>query len=267
MWATLALTTVLNLSPAQTNLEFKNVRATYGLLGQDRKDAAVMPGDVYVVTFDIDGLTVGKDDRIKYAMGLELFNSKNESVYKKDQEPLEAVNTLGGSRVPAFANVNIGFDTAPGEYTLVVNVNDTLSKKSEKLTHKFEIKKLEFGVVRLGYAYSPSFQPAPPTGIVGQTYYAVFTVVGWELAEKTKMPDVTAEVVITDADGKPTLNEPMQGKVDSLKEEFLKLKVIPMSFPISLNRAGKFKMTVNVADKVTGKKATYSLDLTVIEPK
>jgi hypothetical protein len=226
-----------------------------------------MPGDIYVLTFDIDGLTVGKDDRIKYAMGLELFNSKNESVFKKEPEPLEAVNSLGGSRVPAFANVNIGFDTTPGEYSVVITVTDTASKKSEKLSRKFEVKKLDFGIVRLGYAYSPSFQPAPPTGIVGQTYYAVFTVVGWGTVEKTGMPDVTAEVVIADADGKPTLNEPMQTKVDNLKDEPLKLKVIPMSFPISLNRAGKFKITVNVADKVSGKKSTQTLDLNIIEPK
>jgi hypothetical protein len=267
MWATLALTTALNLSPAQTALEFKNVRPTYGFLGQERKEAAVMPGDLYVLAFDIEGLTVGKDDRIKYAMGLELLNSKNESQFKKDPEPLEAFNTLGGARVPAFANIYIGFETAPGDYNLVVTVTDRTTMKTEKLTHKFEVKKLEFGAVRLGYTYFPSNQPAPPIGIVGQTYLVVFTVVGWDLSEKTKMPEVTAEVQITDADGKPTISEPMTAKVDMVKDEFLKLKVMPMSFQISLNRPGKFKLAIAVTDKVTGKKASYNLDLQVIEPK
>jgi hypothetical protein len=267
MWATLALTAALNLAPGADGLSFKNVRPTFGLLGQERKDTAILPGDTYVLTFDIDGLTIGKDDRIKYAMGLELLDSKGKSQFKKDEEPLEAINTLGGTLIPAFANVNIGFDTEPGEYELVVNVKDRATNMSKQLRHKFEVKKLEFGVVRLGYAYHPSFQPAPPFGIVGQTYYAVFTIVGWDLAKTTNMPDVTAEVIIHDADGKATLAAPMQGKVDTLKEEFLKVKVIPMSFPISLNRAGKFKVTINVEDKAGMKKASYSLDLTVIEPK
>jgi len=57
MWATLALSTVLNLTPAQkNNLDFENVRATYGVLGHERKDSKIYPGDIYVLTFDIVGL-------------------------------------------------------------------------------------------------------------------------------------------------------------------------------------------------------------------
>src|SRR6516165_7891475 len=104
MWATLALTTAL-LAPAQEGLEFKNVRATYGPLGQERKDDKVLPGDVYFLHFDIDGLTVDKNDRIRYSMGVDFLNKDGESQFKQDAVPQETFNSLGGNRVPAFASV------------------------------------------------------------------------------------------------------------------------------------------------------------------
>src|SRR5262249_53909617 len=53
MWAALALTTVLNVAPAQ--LELKNDRMTYGVLGQERKGDTLYPGEMLVVAFDIEG--------------------------------------------------------------------------------------------------------------------------------------------------------------------------------------------------------------------
>jgi hypothetical protein len=266
MWATLALATTLNLAPAQGGLEFKNVRPTYGFLGPERKDNSLLPGDVYVLAFDIEGLMVGKDDRILYAMGVELVNAKGESQFKKDPQDLEAVNTLGGSRVPAFANAQIGLDTAPGKYTLIVTVNDRAAKTSKQLRNEFEVMPLRFGLTRFGFS-SATGEAVPPLGAVGQTYYLNFTVVGGGFAEKTGQPDITAEVVVTDEAGKSTLNQPIQARVQNVRDEFLKLKVIPMNFPVSLNRPGKFKLSVTVTDKVGGKKAEQSIDLNVTEPK
>lgn len=265
MWATLALATTLNLAPA-AGPEFKNVRATYGFLGAERKADSLLPGDVLILAFDIDGLTVGKDDIIKYEMGVELLDSKGAPQFKKDPQPLEAINTLGGARVPAFANAQIGLDTAPGDYTLNVTVTDRAAGKSEKLTHKFSVLKPAFGMVRVGYS-SGSGEPAPPLGVVGQTLYLNFTVVGYGTNEKTGDPDILAEVVVTDDTGKTTLNNPIQGKVQKITDDFKKLKVVPMNFPVSLNRAGKFKLAFTVTDKLTGKKVDNALELTVIEPK
>jgi hypothetical protein len=40
-----------------------------------------------------------------------------------------------------------------------------------------------------------------------------------------------------------------------------------MSFTLALNRPGKFKLELKATDKVTGKTAELSLDLTVVELK
>src|SRR5215469_8307877 len=77
MWTTLALMSALNWTPAQAGkLELKNDRVTYGILGQERKDTAYLPGDLVVLAFDIEGLTVKDDGQVKYSMSMELTDSK-----------------------------------------------------------------------------------------------------------------------------------------------------------------------------------------------
>src|ERR671933_270664 len=99
MWATLALTTALQLAPAQEGaLTLRNVRTTHGVLGPERKDNRLLPGDVLVVAFEVGGLQVKEDGRVQYSMGMEMTDSKGEAVFpKREPQPLEAVNTLGGS--------------------------------------------------------------------------------------------------------------------------------------------------------------------------
>jgi hypothetical protein len=276
MWATLALTTALNLAPAQEGgIQLKNLRLTYGVLGQVRKDASVLPGDILWLAFDIEGMTVGKDDQILYSMGTELTDKSGKAVFKEEPRDQAVVNTLGGTSIPANAHVSVGLDTPPGEYTFTITVIDRATKKSAKLDQKFEVVPLKFGLVRLAYFY-PYFSPgqrdaepapAPPQGAAGQFYYLNFTLVGWEFSEKTKNPDVTTEVVIVDEAGKQTLSKPIQVGVKDIREEFKKLKVLPMQFPINLNRAGKFKINITATDNVTGKKVEQSLGLSVVDTK
>jgi hypothetical protein len=266
MWATLALTTALQLAPAQAGLELKNVRLTYGILGPDRKDKALLPGDIFVVGFDIEGVQAGKDDIIKYSMGTELTNKAGKSMFKKEPQELEVVNTLGGSHIPAHAMAYVGLDTEPGEYTFTVTVTDRIAKQTKTLSQNFEVVALKFGLVRLMFTY-PTGDPAPPLAVTGQSYLLNFTLVGWDFNDKTKNPDVLAEIQILDETGKATLSQPIQGKVNSITEEYKKVKVIPMQFPLNLNRAGKFKINITATDKVSGKKVESALDLTVVEIK
>jgi hypothetical protein len=269
MWATLALTAALHLAPGQSGLEFKNVRATYGPLGQERKDDKVLPGDFYFLHFDIDGLTVDKDDRIRYSMAVEFLNSKGELQFKKDAVPQETFNNLGGNRVPAFANVSIGLDVTPGEYSLKVTVTDLANKKTAELPRKFEVLPKGFGLVRVGFAYPLAMlepPPSPPLGVVGQNLILHFTAVEVGLNDK-RNADLLATFQIFDESGQPTMKKPIETRVTELDDAMRKYRVAPLNFPIALNRTGKFKVQFSVTDKITGKKAEQTLDLTVLEVK
>jgi hypothetical protein len=262
MWATLALSTVLTLAPGQgSSLELKNVRSTYGVFGQVRKDNKVLPGDVFFVCFDIDGLKVGDNGQVKYSMGVELTRKgKPKPEFRRDPEDREATNSLGGSTLPSNAHVVIGTDTPAGEYTLTVSITDRTAKKTEKLVQKFEVLKPELGFVRCGFTYETG-QVAPPLAVPGQTLLLHSALVGFGLDSK-KQPNFGLEVRILGANGKPVLKTPLKGEFKNVVKGFEQL--VPFDpIPLVLNRPGRFKVVLKATDRLTKKSVEQTLDLTV----
>lgn len=261
MWAALALTTVLNVAPAQ--LELKNVRMTYGILGQERKDDTFLPGDVVVVAFDIEGLQVKPDGRVLYAMGMELVKQgKDKPEFKRDPQDLEAVNSLGGTRLPSFALSIIGTDTAPGDYTLKVTVRDRQVKGAEKVLQKaFKVGKAQLGFVRLRFT-SEKGEPVPNVAVPGQRSYLHCALVGFDTG-KDKLPHVTFEMQILDEAGKSTVAAPFKGDIKTdVSKTPGEMTFVPI--PIEMNRSGKFKVKLIATDNISKKTAEQTLDLSVL---
>jgi hypothetical protein len=267
MWATLALASAMALPAQETSgsLKVGNERVTYGILGQERKDDKFMPGDLYIVSFDIDGLKVQPDGRIQYGIGVELLKG-DKRVYKDAPQELEAVLALGGSRQPAYALTVIGTDTEPGQYTLKVTVSDRAAKSEQSFTRKFEVVPAKLGFVRSHFTYDGSDAlPAPPLAVPGQNLCLNFAVVGFSLDDK-KQSDVAVELNVTDDAGKAVLAKPFAGEAKGpVKPEFQ--KIIPMQFFLQLNRPGKFKAVLKVTDRAKKTTAEQSLDFAVQESK
>ena len=280
MWTTVALLSALSYAPGQAGqLELRNPRFTYGFLGQERKDSTFLPGDMVVLSFDVDGLKVKEDGVAQYSMGTKLFShKKNKYVYEKDPETREVVNSLGGTRLPIYAWTNISSDEEPGDFTLRVDIKDLLGKSAEvKVERRYTVKKLEFGVVRPGFVYldlndnqggaMPSL--APPLAVPGQNLMLHFTTVGFVEGGAKNDPKVSVEVVIQDESGKPVLGKPIMGETASYPDDQArKLKILPFHVPIVVNRSGKYKIVITAKDKNAGKTATFPpLDLTIVEVK
>jgi hypothetical protein len=271
MWATLAIASALSLAPAQASkLEIKNDRVTYGILGPERKDTKVLPGDAFVVSFDIEGLQLKDDGRVRYSVGFELINDKTKNaVFTKDPQESEVTNALGGSRLPAYAISNIGLETQAGDYTMKVTVNDLLAKEKATvtITRKFEVLAPKFGLVQVALfnVYYQNVLPAPAIGVVGQTYLVNGALVGFQL-DKEMLPNLTFELRILDEKGERTLPKPFTGEVNKAarKED---LKLMPLFFNLPLTRPGKFTLELEATDKVANKTVKQTLSITVIEPK
>jgi len=264
MWATLALS-ALTLAPAQAgNLELKNVRITNGILGQERKDTKLLPGDIFVVAYDIEGLKVKDDGRVRYSMGMELVQKEKDKVaFKRDPEDKEALLHLGGTSLPSYATAVIGTDTPPGTYVMTVAVTDLEAKQTKKLVKTFEVSKPELGFVRVAFSHGPV--PAPPVAVPGQTLLLNFTLVGFQIDKKTNQPDLSIEMRILDADGKPTLTKPFSGKIKMVGKEFQTF--LPFDpLPIEINKPGKYKAVLKAVDEVTKKETEFTLNLLVLDP-
>src|SRR5262249_34189696 len=147
MLGTLVLATAMSLAPNDAGqLKLANERVCYGYLGPTREDTKFLPGDIFFVAFDIDGLSVGDDGSVLYSMGMEVLNSKGGPEYKRDPVPLASNNTLGGKSMPAFMAAEIGTDTSPGKYTLKVTVNDRRANTTAELSREFEVLPAGFGL-------------------------------------------------------------------------------------------------------------------------
>src|SRR6202011_6041401 len=119
MWSSIAFLAVMTLSPAQSGqLTLTNVRSTYGILGPTRADNKVLPGDTVVLSFDMEGAKVDANGKVLYSIGMEVDDSNGKVLYKQAPQDREALLPAGSKALPAAANMTVGLDQKPGEYTL-----------------------------------------------------------------------------------------------------------------------------------------------------
>lgn len=271
MWTTLALISALNLTPAQAGqLQLKNDRFTYGLFGQERKDSNFLPGDLAILSFDIDGLHIQADGSARYSMGMQLYSqAKKKNVFEQEPQKMEVGYSLGGTSLPTMAITHIFQGMEPGEYTMKVIIADLQGGKATKtLERKFTVKKMEFGIVNPGFVYNQGGGGiAPPLAVPGQNLMLHFTAVGFTEAGPKNLPKVSVKAEIQDEAGKPVLKKPIEGTANGYEsDESKKNKFIPFSVPIQVNRTGKYKIVLSATDEHSHKKVTFPpLDLKVVD--
>src|SRR5207248_5105763 len=103
---------------------------------------------------------------------------------------------------------------------------------------------------------------APTIGVVGQTIFIQFSVATFQRDTKTKQPNVEFLFEMLDEKGVPTLGQPKKHIQDSGVDE--KDGAFGMRFPLFMSRPGKFTVRITANDKVSGKKSTYELPVTVL---
>jgi hypothetical protein len=268
MWMTLALAAVVSAAPGQPGqLTLSNVRSTHGLLGPTRADSRLLPGDMLVVTFDIDGVrTDPATGKVMYSTSMEVTDSRGQAVFRQAPRDLEAINSLGGTHLPANATINIGLDQPPGRYTARVTVTDRSTRASQSLNYPFEVLPRGFGLVRLNL--SSDVDPEDPVPVPfpaeGQSLWLNFGAVGFGRLSN-QQPDVAVEMRVLDESGRPTVSTPFQGRINQGVPD--KAQSLPMQFLLSLNRPGKFTVELKATCQVSRKTFQVALPLTVLKAK
>jgi hypothetical protein len=266
MLATLALAAVLQPLPAQNGkLDLTNVRATYGILGAERKSDKVLPGDLYVVSFDIEGLPVKDTGEMNYSMGTELVKKDpkgDKSQFKNAPRDLKAFNLLGSAKLPAFAYADVGLDTEPGKYTFIVTVIDPATKTTKKLERPFEVLKKQLGIVRL-WVTDARGEPMAPVGVVGQNLFLSYGLVGFDL-DKDKNPNLSFEMWLTDKDGKKTFTKAAEVDVEKAANAQTAM-LMPRFYQVPLTRSGTFTVQLKATDIISKTSVEEKMTITVID--
>ncbi len=252
----------LATAPASA-LELTNPRNTYGELGGTRPEAALLPGDVLFVGFDIEGISINAEGNVVYTMGMELQDKAGKSIFK--QEPVQKSDfvPLGGNKLPARAYITVGLDQLPGEYVLKVTVTDVATKTAKTLDRKFTVAPKDFGIVAVYTSVDERGQiPSPTTGVVGQSVFVQFGIVGFARDATKKQPIVLIEMQPLDDAGKPTVSKPSVFNLDAGVDE--KDPGFSVRFLLPLTRAGKFTIRLKATDKVANKTYTFDVPLAVV---
>ncbi|HKI37614.1 MAG TPA: hypothetical protein VKA46_37505 [Gemmataceae bacterium] len=262
MLMTLPLLAALSMTPAQADgLALSDARVTYGILGPTRANTKFLPGDSLYLTFTINGIAADAEGKVLYSIGTEVTDAGGKSVFKSPVQNRDVINALGGNEMPAFAQVAVGQQQPAGDYVLKVTVTDLAAKKSQVLEQKFEVLKPDFGLVRLSASADPDGQV--PSGLLtaGHSLWLSGAVVGFQRGAGAMQPNVTLELKVLDADGKPTVAKPFGGTIS--KDVPAKDLALPIQFHVALNRPGKFTLELKATDQLAGKTATQSFPITV----
>ncbi|HEY7427344.1 MAG TPA: hypothetical protein VH682_24130 [Gemmataceae bacterium] len=261
MWTTLALLSALGVTPAQSDLALTHVRSTHGLLGPERSNETLAPGDILFVCFDINGVKVDDGGKVRYSMAIDVSDSTGKVLFKQAPKDTEAGTSLGGSSVPAYATLNVGLDTPPGDYEFKITVKDLASGKQQSLTRNLKVLPKDFALVR--GMVSADTEAKYPTAVFacGQGAWVHCSAVGFGRSGAEKQPNVVFEMRVLDEAGRPTLAKSVSSTVN--KDIPAKEPALPMAFPLSLNRPGKFTIELQATDQNSGKKAKLSFPITV----
>jgi hypothetical protein len=253
----LAVGLLLVIAPAASaKLEIRDIQASHGQLGPERKDAEYVSGDQVFFRYTIVGIRTDTDGRMRAELRLTVTDSTGKSILKRET-PLQQVVALGGDSAPAFASFDLDDETPPGEYELAVEITDLLSKESAAFRRKFTCRKEEFALVQVRFHHDEAGESgAPAGGIVSQTLYLKMKAVGFDRSKGEI--DVEMAITVLDRAGKPVMPRPIRASAHFEKpDEVKRINRLALSGALTLNRPGNFVLRIIVTDKMTKREATF----------
>jgi hypothetical protein len=262
MYCSLTVAAALALAPGQAGgLTISNIRTTYGELGAPRAEARYLPGDLFFLAFEIEGLSLGRDGKVSYTMAMEVLDKAGKPIMQPAPAERDEFLPLGGTKLPGRAFVVLDPNRAPGTYKCRLTVTDRATKAKTSLEQSFEVLPKNFGLVGLYTSADPKGDhPAPPVGVVGQNLHVHALLIGFGRDSERK-PNAFVELRIYDDARRPTLAQAFAVPVP--KELDPKEELVTVYFLVPFNREGSFTAELKATDKVSGKTSAVSFPIKV----
>lgn len=264
----LALAILLTVFAAGSTLakpEIKDIQASHGQLGPERKSLDFLRGDELYLRFTVAGFTTDPDGRLVGEITMSVTDAQKKEILKKDI-PIQQVLALGGGTFPGHVSVTIGEELPLGEYTLKVTITDNLARTSDAFERKFTCKAEEFALVAVRFSQDAEGRiPAPVGGVVSQTLFLKARGIGFD--RSTGELDVEMTIQVFDLKGNPLMPKPIRKGVHSEDPKAVKAAtLINLRGELTLNREGEFVLKVSLTDKVAKKTVAFEAPLKVTRP-
>ena len=250
-------------SVAKAKLEIRDIQASHGQLGPERKSNEYITGDQVYFRYTVAGFRLDDEGRLRCELRLTVKDARGKK--KVDREvPLQQVVALGGDTMTAFASFNLDEDFPPGEYELTVSLTDQLTKETASFQRKIICKPEEFALVQVRFYQDAMGEvPARVGGTVSQTLFVKLKAVGFDRSKGEI--DIEMEIAVLDEAGKPVIAKPIRAGLHNEKpDEVKQIGRIGLSGTLTLNRPGNFTLQIRVTDKLTKKKLSFEAPLRVV---
>jgi hypothetical protein len=261
---TLAILALIALpAVANAKLEIRDMQASQGQLGPERKSNEYVVGDQVYYRFTISGVRTDADGRTRAEMKIIVTDAKGKKLIS-NTFPFQQVIALGGDSFPGAASFHFDDTSMPGDYELAVEFTDLLSKETASFKRKVVCKPETFALLNVRFFRDRDGQvPARVGGTVGERLVVKMQIVGFDRSKDEI--DVGMEVAVLDAKGKPATANPILSEFHSEKPpEVRATSRIALSANLVLNRPGDFVLRVTVTDRTTKKKVTFEAPMRVV---
>lgn len=249
-------------SVAQAKVEIRDIQASHGPMGPERKSTEYVHGDEVFFRFTVVGFQTEADGWMRTEMRLTVTDAKGR-VVTKGEFPLEGEVGLGGDSLPASARFTLDEKCPPGEYELTVEFIDRIAKESASFKRKVTCKPVEFALLEIRFYHNrEETVPARVGGTVRQLLVVTCDVVGFDRSKNEI--DLVWEIEILDPKGKPARPKSIVIPYHNEKPKEVKERDrLPFSGYLTLNRPGDFTLRLTVTDKMTKKKLSFEAPLHV----
>jgi hypothetical protein len=255
---------LIGATAARADLTLRNIQASYGVLGPERKSLDYFPHDEVFFRYSITGLQTDRQGDFDVLIESRIVD-ENGKVIPGSRDPVKGKLHLAGGTFTGSSTVRLANQYAPGEYTLTVMVTDNLASESVQFSRKFRVKPPELAIVAPRFFYGDTTTPAPAGGVSGQLLRIRLKVIGFE--KTANKLDTELEVQILDADGKELLEAPKRATLSSTDPaEIRNATHLNFTELIGLNRAGSFTLRLTATDKIGNHTTMLELPLKVTQP-
>jgi len=105
------------------------------------KNPAFRRGDAVWARFDITGYKFGEANMVEVAYGIAVLNSEGKVLFSQDQAAVEQGGSFYPKRyVPGQMSITTQSNMRPGEYFIVVKVEDRIGKQTAESKGKFTVE-------------------------------------------------------------------------------------------------------------------------------
>ena len=257
-----ALALIAVPTAAQAKLEIRDVQASHGQLGPERKSSEYVAGDQVYFRFTMAGVRSDNDGRTRAEMKIVVTDAAGKKLIN-NTFPFQQIIGLGGDSFPGAASFHLEKDSRPGDYELTVEFTDLLAKETASFRRKVVCKPEAFALLQVRFFHDREENaPAHVGGTVGQKLVLKMLVVGFDRSKGEI--DVEMEVAVLDGRGNPVTPKPIRREFHNEKPAEVKETTrIAFSSSLALNRAGDFMLRITVTDRMTKKKRTFEAPMRV----